>query len=102
MAGLLDHGLVGPSVDDEDEGVVVFDGLDGALSAQGVLDDSVLVPCLLLLHTLAFVLGLPVEGEGDGASEGDLGPHSVLSLGVGALLDGGGCSFGSSGGGGGL
>ena len=49
LAGLLNHGLVGSSVNDEHQCVVVFDGLDGALSGEGVLDDGVLVPGLLLL-----------------------------------------------------
>ena len=87
LAGLLDQWFVGSSVDDEHEGVVVLNGLDGALGGQGVLDDGVLVPGLLLLNTLALVLGLSGQLQSLGSSEGGLGPHLVLSDGVLALLD---------------
>lgn len=44
LASLADGGLGGSLVNDEHERVVVFNSLDGALSAQGVLHDGVLVP----------------------------------------------------------
>ena len=43
LAGLLDNGLLGTSVDNEDEGVVVFNGLDSAFGADGVLNNGVRV-----------------------------------------------------------
>ena len=48
---------------------------------------GVLVPSLLLLDRVQLVLGLPGELEGDGSSEGDLGPDLVLASDVTALLD---------------
>lgn len=39
----LDHWLVGPFVNNEDEGVVVFNLFHGRLSGQRVLDQAVLV-----------------------------------------------------------
>ena len=45
VAGFLDHWFVSSSVNDEHQCIVVFNGLDGALSAEWVLDDGVLVPC---------------------------------------------------------
>ena len=39
LAGLLDNGLLGTSVDNEDEGVVVLDLLHRGLGGQGELED---------------------------------------------------------------
>ena len=86
MAGFLDHGFVGSSVNDEHQCIVVFDGLDGALSAEGILDDGVLVPGLFLLDALSLILGFTSKGQGLGSSESGLGPHLVLSDGVSAFL----------------
>ena len=94
LASFLDHGLVGPSVNNEYQCVVIFDSLDGAFSAEWVLYDGILVPCLFLLHTLPFILGFPVKSKGGGSSESDLGPHFVLSLGVDTFLN---CSSGGLG-----
>ena len=44
MASFFDHGLGCALINNENESVVVFDGLDGTLSAAGVLNDGVLVP----------------------------------------------------------
>ena len=89
MASFLDHWLVSSSVNDEHQCIVVFNGLDGALSAQWVLDDSVLVPGRLGLDAGSGVLGLAGESKSLGSSEGGVGPDLVLSDGVGSLLDGG-------------
>ena len=86
MASFLDHGLVGSPVNDEHQCIVVFDGLDGALSGDWVLDDGVLVPGLFLLNALSCILGFTGKSQGLGSSEGGVGPHLVLSDGVGALL----------------
>ncbi len=92
LAGFLDHGLVGSSVNDENQCVIVFNGLDCALSAQRVLDDGVLVPGRLLLDASSGVLGLSGEGKGLGASESGVSPDLVLSDSVGTFLHGdGGC-----------
>ena len=91
LARFLDHWLVGSSIHNENQCVVVFNRLDGALSAQWVLDDSVLVPSLFFLDAFSLILGFPVQLEGDWSSESDLGPDSVLSLGVASLLDASSC-----------
>ena len=74
LAGLLDHGLGGASVNHEHEGVVVLDGLDGRLGAAGVLHDGVLVPGDLLGNRVHDSLGLTGEGQSLGASEGGVVP----------------------------
>ena len=94
MASFLDHWLVSSSVNDEHQCIVVFNGLDGALSAQGVLDDSVLVPGRLNLNGSSGILGLAGKSESLGSSEGGVGPNLVLSDAVGTLLDGAGGGLG--------
>ena len=96
LAGFLNHWFVRSSVNDEDEGVAVFDGLDGALSAQRVLDDSVLVPSLFLLDAGSGILRSTGKGQSLGSSEGGVGPDLVLSDGVASLLDGSGGGLGLS------
>ena len=96
MASFLDHWLVRSSVHNEHQGVVVLNRLDGALSAQGVLYDRVLVPGLLLLHALSRVLGGASEGQSLGSSEGGVGPDLVLSDTVASLLDSVGGGLGLS------
>ena len=94
MASFLDHWLVSSSVNDEHQCIVVFNGLDGALSAQGVLDDGVLVPGRLNLNGSSGILGLAGKSESLGSSEGGVGPNLVLSDAVGTLLDGAGGGLG--------
>ena len=96
LASFLDHWLVSSSVNDEHQCIVVFNGLDGALSAQRVLNDGVLVPGLLQLDALSSVLGSAVKSESLGSSEGGVGPNLVLSDAVSSLLDSSGGSFGLS------
>ncbi len=88
MASFLDHWLVSSSVNDEHQCIVVFNGLDGALSAQRVLDDGVLVPCRLYLDAVSGVLRLACKSESLGSSESGVGPNLVLSDAVRSLLDG--------------
>ena len=94
LASFLDHWFAGLHVNNENQCVVVFNGLDGAFSAQGILDDGVLVPCGLLLNGSSHVLGLTGESQGLWSSEGCVGPNLVLSDGVAALLDRGGGALG--------
>ena len=96
MASFLDHWLVSSSVNDEHQCIVVFNGLDGALSAQGVLDDGVLVPGGLSLHASSGVLGGTRQSESLGSSEGGIGPNLVLSDAVATLLNSGGGGLGLS------
>jgi len=95
FASSLDHFLVGLLVDDEDEGVVVLDVLDGGLRAQGVLDHGELIEGVLLLHSSQDVLGVSLLSESSGSLESNLGPDLSLSHGVGSLLDGVGSLLGS-------
>ena len=96
LASFLDHWLVSSSVNDEHQCIVVFNGLDGALSAQRVLNDGVLVPGGLELDAASSVLGGTGESESLGSSEGGVGPNLVLSDGVAALLNSGGGGLGLS------
>ncbi len=96
MASFLDHWLVSSSVNDEHQCIVVFNGLDGALSAQGVLDDGVLVPGRLNLNGSSGILGLAGKSESLGSSEGGVGPNLVLSDAVASLLNSGGGGLGLS------
>ena len=96
MASFLDHWLVSSSVNDEHQCIVVFNGLDGALGAQGVLDDGVLVPGGLNVHGISGILGLASKSESLGSSEGGVGPDLVLSDTVASLLDSVGSGLGLS------
>jgi hypothetical protein len=86
LAGLLDGGLAGALVNDEHEGVVVFDGLDGGLGGAGELHNCEFVPGELLLHGVHDSLGGTLLGESLGETESGLGPDLVLPDGVHALL----------------
>ena len=61
LASFLDHWFVCSSVNDEHQGVVVFNSLDGAFSGQWVLDDGILVKGLFLLDAGSSVLGLTLK-----------------------------------------
>ena len=92
-ASLLDKWLGGALVDDERESVVVFDGLDHALTGQRVLHDGVLVPGGLARHRVALHLGIARERFGLGESESDLVPDLRFFLGMSALLHCTSCSL---------
>lgn len=88
LDSLLDGGLLGSTVADEDEGVVVLDGLDSGLGGKGVLDDSVGVEdVLVVLDTVSEGKRGLLLGGGDGSSEGSVGPDLSLGVGVGSLLN---------------
>lgn len=70
LQGVLDLSLVGQSVDDEDEGVVLLDLLHGALSVERVDDDLVGIEDGLRGDRLPGVFWLPGELEGLGLVEG--------------------------------
>lgn len=78
LEGLLDLGLVGLDIDDEDEGVVLLDLLHGALGVERVDDDLVLIQTGLMGNRLAEVLGRAREPEGLGAVEGRRGANLAL------------------------
>ena len=96
LASFLDHWLVSSSVNDEHQCIVVFNGLDGALSAQRVLNDGVLVPGRLEVDAASSVLGSTGQSECLGSSEGGVGPNLVLSDAVASLLNSGGGVLGLS------
>ncbi len=70
LQGLLDLGLVGLDIDDEDEGVLLLDLLQGTLGVERVDDDLVLIEAGLVRDRLARVLGRARQDEGLGAVEG--------------------------------
>ena len=94
LTGLLDGGLLGSTVADEDEGVVVFDGLDGGFGAHGELDDGVGVEDNGVLGSDSKGNGGALLGLGDWATEGGVVPDLSLLGGVGTFLHGGGSFLG--------
>lgn len=82
LQSLLDLGLVGLDVDDEDEGVVLLNLLHGALRVERVQDDLVLIEARLVRDRLAGVFGSPGHLQGLGAVEGGRVPDLGLLLGV--------------------
>ena len=85
LQGLLDLGLVGLDVANEDQGVVLLDLLHGRLGVQGVDDDLVLVHARLMGDRLAVVLGSTRQLQSLGAVEG--GRQSDLALGLAVSLE---------------
>ena len=86
LASLLDLGLVGTSIHDENESVIVFNGFDGALGAKRVLDNGIFVPRVLFRNTLFIVLWFATQLESCRSTEGDFVPHLMLLLLVTSLL----------------
>ena len=68
LNGFLDLGLVGLLLHDEDEGVVVLNGLDGRLSAQRMVND-VEAGVSDLLHGFQDVLGYSLLSQSFWSSE---------------------------------
>ena len=88
FTSLLDGSLLGSTVADEDEGVVVLNGLDSRLGGERVLDDGVGVEdIVVVLNTTSEGNRSILLGLGDGSSEGSVGPHSSLGVGVRSLPD---------------
>lgn len=86
LHSLLDGGLGGLLGDSENESVVVLDRLDGAVAADGLNYDGILVPGRLLLHTLDWGDGLARKSQGLGLTERNLGPNLLSFLGMSAFL----------------
>lgn len=78
LQSLLDLGLVGLGVDDEDQGVVLLNLLHGALSVERVNDDLVLVQARLVRERLAVVLRRSRQLQGLGTMEGRRGADLAL------------------------
>ena len=87
-AGLTDSWLGGALVNEEDEGVLVFDGLDGALRAQWVLHDGVHIVCGQLWGSSADSLWAACDGGSLWESERDFVPDFSFFLGMSAFLHG--------------
>ena len=96
LACLLDHLLVSSFVDDEDESVVVFDCLDGRLTAQWVFDNSVLVESVVCLDCLEQNLWNSLLRINLWSSESCFSPDLSLEFGVSSFLHSGSCSFSNS------
>ena len=90
LAGFLDLRLIGSAVNDENKSVIVFNSLNGAFSTQRMLDNGILVPCMLFWTTTLVVLWFAVQLESSRASECDFGPDLVLLLLVSSFLQRGG------------
>jgi hypothetical protein len=86
LARLFDGWLLGASVRNEHECVVLLDGLDGALAAEGELDDGIGVKGLVFLDTDAEGKGCPLLRFGGGLAERGLGPHFAVGVLVDTLL----------------
>lgn len=82
LEGKLDLGLVGLDIDDEDQGVLLLNLLQGTLGVERVDDDLVLVEAGSMGDRLARVLGRARELEGLGEVEGGRGADLGLLLGV--------------------
>lgn len=72
--GGLNFRLVSADVDDEDDGVVVFDHLHGALGGKRVFDDLMIIELWLLGQGFPWVLRIAVELERFWPVELDRGP----------------------------
>ena len=94
LNGFLDLGLVGLLLYNENECVVVLNGLDGRLSAEGMVDD---VEAVVgdLLHGSQDVLGYSLLSQSFGSSERCLGPDLAFTGLVRSCFDGGGGFLGS-------
>ena len=82
LEGKLDLGLVGLDIDDEDQGVLLLNLLQGTLGIERVDDDLVLIEAGSVGDRLARVLGGARELEGVGEVEGGRGADLGLLLGV--------------------
>ena len=89
LAGFLDQVLVGAAVDNKDESVVVFDRLNGGLSAQRMLHDSVFVPSALFNNAVDNSFGVAGESlAGRSVESGVFSDLGLLGL-VGSFLHSG-------------
>lgn len=65
---------------------MIFNRLDGALGAERVFDDSVLVPGRLLLHTLRKCNWFAGNSQSLGKTEGSFVPNFRSFLGMSAFF----------------
>ena len=84
--GLLDGWLGGALVNDEDESVVVFNGLDNALGSKWVLDKCVLVESVLVHSGACENLWFAIKSLGFWESKGNFAPYLCFFLGMSSLL----------------
>ena len=95
LARNLDHSLVGFLVNDENESVVVFNGLDGRFTAQWVFDDGKLVEGVIFLHSSQDILRISLLCLTLWSSEGSLVPNLSFFGGMSTFLHCSCCCFGS-------
>ena len=86
LAGSLNDGFLGASINNENEGVVIFNGLDGTLGADGVLHDGIWVENNWFLDSDSEGDGCSLLGLSDWATEGDLVPDLSLLVSVCSFL----------------
>ena len=93
LASLSDHFLVSSFVNNENESVVILNGLDGGFTGKWVLDNSESVKGVVGSDGSEENLGASLLNLSLWSSEGDLVPNLVLLLSVNTLLDCGGGAF---------
>ena len=84
----LDHFLIGFLVNDENKSVAVFDGLDGGLTRQWVLDNSILIESNDWLNSFQDVLWRSLLLEASWSLEGGSVPNLGFFGGMSTLLNG--------------
>ena len=87
LASLSDHFLVALLVNDENESVVILNGLDGGFTGKWVLNHSESVKSVVCSDGSEEDLGVSLLDLSLWSSEGDLVPDLVLLLGVSTLLN---------------
>ena len=91
LASLSDHFLVALLVNDENESVVILNGLDGGFTGKWVLNNSESVKGVVCSDGSEEDLGVSLLDLNLRSSEGNLVPDLVFLLGVSSLLN---CSGG--------
>ena len=84
----LDHFLIGFLLDDENKSVAVFDGLDGGLTGQWVLNNSILIESNHWLNSFQDVLWRSLLLEASWSLEGGSVPNLGFFGGMSTLLNG--------------
>ena len=87
LASLSDHFLVSFLVNNENESVVILNGLDGGFTGEWVLDDSESVKSVVRPDGSEEDLSASLLNLSLRSSEGDLVPNLVLLLSVNTLLN---------------
>ena len=95
LASLSDHFLVALLVNDENESVVILNGLDGGFTGKWVLNNSESVEGVVCSDSSEENFGASLLNLNLRSSEGNLVPDLVFLLGVSSLLNSSRGGFGS-------